>query len=71
MERVLLTVSIWIPKHVTDVLGGTNFFMEMFKPSCDKRCFKKAYEFLMGDQYILNHQYNCGDYGSHVGTLCI
>ena len=40
MEIVLLIVSICMPQHVTEVLGGINFLTEMSRPNLPNNSVK-------------------------------
>ena len=59
-----------MPKHMTDVLGGTSFLWIYLGLAVTEGALESCmmHEFLMEVLYRLNHQYNCEGGGNHVVT---
>ena len=49
MDNVLVTVSICIPKQVTEVSAGTNFLCEIFRPRSSNNWNKNQNELCILD----------------------
>ena len=60
MARVKLTVSTMMPKQCIDIVGATNFFMEISKPMWQRSDgeHQKRRQSYLERQFLRYHRYN-------------